>query len=79
MVIYCHLSDLRCRIHCCHPFIFLAERARASVEREIVIHARPLTIKGGNIDLKQLKNELNELTRNVVSGVRGERDLCQKK
>ena len=43
----------------------------------MVIHARPLTIKGGNIDLRQLKK--NELTRDVMSGVRGERDLCQKK
>ena len=42
----------------------------------MVIHARPLTIKGGNIDLKPLKNEL---TRNVMSGVRGDRDLCPPK
>ena len=35
----------------------------------MVIHARPLTIKGGNIELKQLKNEL---TRNVMSGADGE-------
>ena len=42
----------------------------------MVILARPLTIKEGNIDLKQSKNEL---TRNVMSGVRGERDLCQRK
>ena len=41
----------------------------------MVIHARPLTINEGNIDPKQLENEF---TRNVMSGVRGERDLCQK-
>ena len=58
-------------------FIFLAERARASVEREIVIHARPLTIKRGNIELKQLKK--NGLTCNVMSGARGERDLYKNK
>ena len=52
-VIYCHLSDLICRVHYCRPFIFLAERARVSVEREMVILAQPLTIKGGNTDLKQ--------------------------
>ena len=46
------------------------------MEREKVIHARPLTIKGGNIELKRYKNEL---TRNVMSGVRGERDLCKNK
>ena len=51
----------------------LAERARASVEREIVIHARPLTIKGGTLSYS------NELTRNVMSGPRGERDLCKNK
>ena len=42
----------------------------------MVIHARPLTIKGGNIELKQYKNEL---TGNVMRGVRGERDLCKNK
>ena len=50
-VIYCHLSDLTCRIRYCRPFIFLAERA--SLEREMVILAPPLTIKGENIDRKQ--------------------------
>ena len=45
--------------------------------REMVIHARPLTIKAANIDLMPLKK--NELTRNVMSGVRGDRDSCQKK
>ena len=47
------------------------------MEREIVIHARPLTIKG----LKQLKKKKkkSELTRNVISGARGERDLCKNK
>ena len=42
----------------------------------MVIHARPLTIKGGNIEPKQSKNEL---TSNVMSGVRGERDLRKSK
>ena len=41
-----------CRIQYGLSFIFLAERARASVAREMVILARLLTIKGGNIDLK---------------------------
>ena len=45
-VIYYHLSDLTCRIHDCCPFIFLAEHARVSVECEMVILARQLTIKG---------------------------------
>ena len=49
------------------------------MERELFIHARPLTIKGGTLTQNSKKNELNELTRNVVSGIRGERDLCQKK
>ena len=39
-------------MHYCRPFIFLTERARASVEREMVIHAWPLTIKGGNFELR---------------------------
>ena len=55
----------------------LAERARASVEREIVIHARPLTIKGGTLSYSSKKK--NEFTRNVMSGPRGERDLCKNK
>ena len=55
----------------------LAERARTSVEREIVIHARPLTIKGGTLSYSSEKK--NELTRNVMSGPRGERDLCKNK
>ena len=55
----------------------LAERARASVEREMVIHARPLTIKGGTLSYSSKKE--NELTRNVMSGHRGERDLCKNK
>ena len=61
-VIYCYLSDLTCRIHYCRPFIFLAERARASVyiEREMVILARPLTIRGGNTDRKQKKKCSNK-------------------
>ena len=42
----------------------------------MVINARPLTIKGENINLKPLKNEL---TRNVMSGVWGDLDSCQKK
>ena len=42
-IIYCHLSDLTCRMHYCRPFIFLAERARASVEREMVIYTRSAT------------------------------------
>ena len=33
--------------HLTRPFIFLAERARASLERGMVILARPLTIKRG--------------------------------
>ena len=44
----------------CRPFTFLAEHARASVEREMVILDWPLTIKEGNIDLKQLKNVLTK-------------------
>ena len=55
----------------------LGERARASVEREIVIHARPLTIKGGTLSYSSKKK--NKLTRNVMSGPRGERDLCKNK
>ena len=56
----------------------LAERVRASVEREIVIHPRPLTIKGGTLSYSSKKKK-NELTRNVISGPRGERDLCKNK
>ena len=55
----------------------LAECARASVECEIVIHARPLTIKGGTLSYSGKKK--NELTHNVMSGPRGERDLCKNK
>ena len=35
----------------------LVECARASVEREIVIHARPLTIKGGTLSYSSKKKK----------------------
>ena len=47
------------------------------MEHEIVIHAQPLTIKGGTLSYSGKKK--NELTRNVMSGPRGERDLCKNK
>ena len=41
------------------------------MEREIVVHA--------NKRAKAAKKKKNELTRNVMSGARGERDLCKNK
>ena len=52
-VISYHLSNLTCRIHYRRPYIVLAERARGSVEHEMVILAQALTIKEGNFDLKR--------------------------
>ena len=60
--------------------VYIFSWVRESERGAWTVHTRSATNKKkGEHWPKAVKDELNELTRNVVSGAQGERDLCQKK